>query len=170
MKKVLIVLILAMWASGCSKAQTSGNQTAPAAQATPSNKFTEADVAKLKWIEGTWRGMDGDKPFYERYRFEGSTLIVDGFADGTLQKINDTSRFELKNGEFGQGEGEKGSRASSITDTSVQFGPAVAGKGNYFRFEKQTEGTWNAILEWPATSDKPARQKIYKMEPYVAPK
>ena len=170
MKKILIVLTLAVAAAGCSQAQTSGNQAAPPAQATPSNKFTEADVAKLKWIEGTWRGMDGDKAFYERYRLEGSTLIVDGFADGTLEKINDTSRFELKNGEFGQGEGEKGSRASSITGTSVQFGPAGPGKGNYFRFEKQADGTWNAILEWPPTADKPAQQKVYKMEPYSAPK
>ncbi|HXU08596.1 MAG TPA: hypothetical protein VN743_06335, partial [Blastocatellia bacterium] len=40
------------------------------AQIAPSNKFTAADIAKLKWIEGTWRGMDGDKPFYERYKIE----------------------------------------------------------------------------------------------------
>lgn len=168
---VSLFCVLSVGVVGCSQSQTSGGQTAAAdSQATPSNKFTEADVAKLKWIEGIWRGMDGDKPFYERYRLEGSTLIVDGFADGTLEKINDTSRFELKNGEFGQGEGDKRSAASSITDTSVQFVPAVAGKGNNFRFEKQSDATWNAILEWPATADKPARQKIYKMEPYQAPK
>ena len=169
-KSLIVSLFFLMTAGGmgCSQAQTIGNQTA--APATPSNKLTEADVAKLKWIEGTWQGMDGDKPFYERYRIEGTAMIVDGFADGTLEKIESTDRFELKNGEFGKGEGDKRSAASAITDTSVQFVPAVAGKGNNFRFEKQADGTWHAILEWPATADKPARQKMYKMEPYQATK
>ena len=170
MKKLLIVLAVAATVAGCSQEQTSGNKVFPASQATPSNQFTEADVAKLKWIEGTWRGMDGDKPFYERYRIEGTAMIVEGFADGTLEKIESTDRFELKNGEFGKADGDKRSAASSITDTSVQFGPAVPGKGNYFRFEKQPDGTWQAVLEWPATSEKPSRQKIYLMEPYSAPK
>jgi hypothetical protein len=66
-------------------------------------KFTTADVQKLRWIEGTWRGTgDVDKPFFERYRFEGdSVLLVDGFEDETLAKVTDTTRFELKDGEFG---------------------------------------------------------------------
>src|ERR1041384_5432310 len=68
-------------------------------------KFTAADVQKLRWIEGTWRGTgDIDKPFFERYRFESdSVLAVDSFADETLAKVTDTSRFELKDGEFGGG-------------------------------------------------------------------
>jgi hypothetical protein len=37
---------------------------------------------------------------------------------------------------------------------------------NRFRFERQSNGTWRAVLEWPATTDKPARQKIYIMEPW----
>ena len=172
-RALIVSLIFMMAASGigCSQTQTNGSQTAaPVAKATPSNKFTEADVAKLKWIEGTWRGMDGDKPFYERYRIEGSVMIVDGFTDGTLEKIESSDRFELKNGEFGKGEGDKRTAASSITDTSVQFVPAVPGRSNSFRFEKQPDGTWHAILEWPAAANKPAGQKMYKMEPYQAPK
>jgi hypothetical protein len=44
-----------------------------------SNPTIQADIAKLKWLEGTWKGMDGDKPFFERYRFEGdSKMIVEG--------------------------------------------------------------------------------------------
>jgi len=132
---------------------------------TPSNKFTAADIAKLKWIEGTWRGMDGDKPFYERYKIEGTALVVEGLnADGS--RDGEPSRFELKNGEFGQGDGDKRSVASEITSNYVQFVPAVPGKMNRFRFERQPNGTWRALLEWPATNDKPARQKIYIMEPW----
>ena len=131
--------------------------------ATPSNKFTSPDVAKLKWIEGTWRGMDGDKPFYERYKIEEGAMITetlneDGSVDGQPE------RFEIKNGEFGKGEGDKRSAASEITDTYVQFVPAGAGTRNSFRFEKQSDGSWMAILEWTASGDKPAGRKVYRME------
>jgi len=134
--------------------------------ATPGNNFTTADVAKLKWIEGTWRGMDGDKPFFERYKIEESAMVVESFDDETFSTATDTDRFELKNGEFGKGEGDKRVGASEITADHIQFVPAVPGKSNNFRFERQPDGTWIAVLDWPANGDKPARQKIYKMEPW----
>src|ERR1700755_1160934 len=89
-------------------------------------KFTTADLQKLRWIEGSWRGTgDVDKPFFERYRFEGDTVLaVDSYEhDATLQKVADTTRFELKDGEFGGG--SEGARyvAISIDDRSVEFGP-----------------------------------------------
>jgi len=137
-------------------------------QATPSNKFTVADVTKLKWIEGTWRGMDGDKPFYERYKIEENAMVVETLKeDGSLD--GEPGRFELKNGEFGKTEGDSSSAASEITDTSVQFVSAVPGKGNSFRFVKQPHG-WDAILEWAATANRPAGQKMYRMEPWSPPK
>ena len=169
--KSLIASSMVLAALGCapSDGQKSNSPTntqstnAAKSQATPSNKFTAADIAKLKWIEGTWRGMDGDKPFYERYKFEDTTMVVeslkeDGSPDG------EPGRFELKNGEFGQGEGEKRSAASEIGDSFVQFVPAVAGKGNNYRFERQSGGTWIAILEWTASANKSAQQKVYRME------
>lgn len=134
--------------------------------ADPTRRFTTADVAKLKWIAGTWRGMDGDKPIYERYRIEKRAMVVDSFTDGTLTKIEETGRFELKNGQFGKGSGEQRRVAIVITPIVVQFVPAIGARGNLFRFEKQPDGTWNAVLEWPAFEGRPFRQKIYKMEPW----
>jgi hypothetical protein len=166
MRKLVLFLLMAAAAVTFSACGAGG--TAPASNvataATPYKGFTAADVAKLKWIEGTWRGMDGEKPFFERYRLDGTTLIVENFEDGTLAKATDTTRFELRDGEFGKFEGEGRSAASSITDTSVQFVPV--GKGNAFRFERQPDGTWNAVLDRPAADGKPAGQKIYKMEPW----
>jgi hypothetical protein len=130
---------------------------------TPSNKLTKDDIAKLKWIEGTWQGMDGDKPFFERYKLEETTMIVetlkeDGKVDG------EPGRFELANGEFGTGEGERRSAASEIGEEFVQFVPGIASKGNSYRFERKGPNVWHAILEWPAVDGKPARQKVYVME------
>ena len=162
----LVIITVSFVAAAWSNAQaaTSGIQE-PIAQPTPSNKFTAADVAKLKWIEGTWRGMDGDKPFYERYKLEKTALVVEGLnADGSVKAAPD--RFELKNGEFGNGEGTERSAASEITSDYVQFVPGAASKMNRFRFERQSNGTWRAVLDWPATPEKPARQKIYIMEPW----
>jgi hypothetical protein len=163
---VLAVITVSFFAAACSNAQVANNNIQGAtAQPTPSNKFTAADIAKLKWIEGTWRGMDGDKPFYERYKLEETTLVVEGLkADGSPD--GEPGRFELKNGEFGKGEGDKRSAASEITADRIQFVPAVPGKMNRFRFERQANGTWRAVLEWAATPNKPAGQKIYIMEPW----
>jgi len=163
---VLAIIIVSFIAVACSNAQVATSDIQqPNAQATPSNKLTAADVAKLKWIEGTWRGMDGDKPFYERYKLEETALVVEGLnADGSIK--GEPDRFELKNGEFGQGEGDKRSAASEITADYIQFVPAVPGKMNRFRFERQSNGTWRVVFNGTATTDKPARQKIYIMEPW----
>jgi hypothetical protein len=177
MKLFLVLACGVLIASGCSSsseaqkntAVSNGGSTAALAtdarpQATPSNKFTSADVAKLRWIEGTWRGMDGDKPFYERYKIEENAMVVESLKeDGSLD--GEPGRFELKDGEFGKTEGDRRSAASEIGADFVQFVPAVPGKGNNFRFTKQPHG-WDALLEWPAAADKPARSKTYKMEPW----
>jgi len=187
--KLLIILALAAaLGAGCSGTETATNSAAnapvtdpratesPAAGPTPSKSITDADVAKLKWLEGNWRGMDGEKPFYERIRFEGSTMVVETVADGTFDKVTKTDRFELKDGEFGNTVGDQRSAASSIADNAVQFVPgpirqpdgtvSPVVKGHTFRFEKQSDGTWNAVLETPATTAKPAATKVYKMEPF----
>ena len=168
LNKFLIVILVGV-AAGCSNGEgqkSTAATSAPASTtATPSNKFIAADVAKLKWIEGTWRGMDGENPFYERYRIERAAMIVEGLKeDGSPD--GEPGRFELKNGEFGKTEGDRRSVASEISDTHIQFVPAPGSKGNNFRFEHQSDGTWIALLEWPAAADKPARRKMYKMEPW----
>lgn len=124
-------------------------------------KFSAADVAKLRWIEGTWRGSGVDQaPFFERYRFENeSTLAVDSFPDEKLDKVEDTSRFELKDGRFGN----PSYVASLIDDNAVNFEP-VANAKNSFRWERVSANAWKATLKWPADGNKPARERVYNME------
>lgn len=85
-------------AIGCADLGDQEGAQKPTTQATPAHTFTTADVAKLKWIEGTWRGMDGDKPFYERYHLYNDALVVETLDGGNPSAVKDTSRFELKNG------------------------------------------------------------------------
>ncbi len=127
---------------------------------------TTDDILRLKWLEGIWRGTGvGQEPFYESYRFEGTSMFVDTLADGSLEKVTDTTHYALINGEFRHTKSGRRSAASEITDNHVQFVPVV-GDGNSYRFERQPEGKWRAVLEWPATGDNPAKQVIYNMEPY----
>lgn len=134
-------------------------------QAAKPKRISPAELAKLRWIEGTWRGTgDVEKPFYERYYFEGdSTLVVEGLADETLSKVTDVTRFELKDGAFGNaGDGSRWV-ATQLDDKSVTFEPVVKAR-NSFRWQQESKDVWKAILNWPATADKPARQRVYLME------
>ena len=138
-------------------------QRSPDAQTNRSDakKFSTADLNKLRWIEGTWRGSGVDQPpFFERYRFENeSTLAVDSFPDDKLDKVEDTSRFELKDGRFAN----PSYAASSIDDNGINFEP-IANAKNSFRWERVSENAWKAILKWPADGNKPARERVYNME------
>jgi hypothetical protein len=142
-----------------------GPDQTPTPSQTPQPTFSVSDVEKLRWIEGTWRGTgDVEKPFFERYRFENpTTLAVDSFTDDTLSKVEETTRFELKDGRFGNGGEDSRWTASSIDYLSVTFVP-VAKTRNSFRWQREADNTWTAIITWPPAEGKPGRQRVYKME------
>ena len=150
---------------GCGSASTSTSVQNASTATPPPAAITPADLAKLRWIEGSWRGTgDVEAPFYERYRFENdTTLAVDSFDDEKFSKVTETSRFELKDGRFGNG-GE-GARwvATVLDDNGITFEP-VAKARNSFRWQKETPDVWKAILKWPQTDKAAARERIYKME------
>jgi hypothetical protein len=146
---------------GCA----SSSPTQPSASPSPSPKtLTAADLRKLRWIEGSWRGSgDIDKPFYERYKFENeTTLVVEGIADDKFEKVNDVSRFELKDGHFGKSRGESGSVAVALDENSITFAPLGTAK-NSFRFQRETADMWKAILTWKDATGT-MKERVYVME------
>lgn len=162
--------------SGCTgqKSHYSEQTASPPVTSTTSPaptpiQLTQADLVKLQWIVGTWRGKGGDVPaFYERYKFENdSTLVVETLADETITKVTEVSRFGLKDGTFGHSEGASSSVATALDDNSITFQPV--GKGNSFRWQRESENSWKAILKW---TDKKgaAQERIYDMERWPAKK
>ena len=119
---------------------------------------------KLKWIEGTWRGTgEVEKPFFERCRFEiNSTLLIESFDDETLGKVTNVSRYELRDGHFGN-TGEARWVETALDDKSITFAPAVKVR-NFFTWESESKDVWKATLIWPESDKGPARQRVYKME------
>lgn len=180
MKKIMnrlsfiLVLGFALGMLGCSGSnEPTANSTSTNAAVPPpvtahwKKDASPADIARIKWLQGTWRGTgDDNKAFYERYTFEDTAMIVESFDDPDLKTVTDRTRYALVNGEFRftRPDGRRVA-ASEITDDYIQFVPVV-GEGNSYRFERQPEGKWRAVLEWKATADKPAKQTIYNMEPY----
>ncbi len=71
---VLAPSAMLLFVTGCNRAKSlSGVQPQPSpASATPAppQRITVAELAKLRWIDGTWRVTGVVKtPFYERYHF-----------------------------------------------------------------------------------------------------
>jgi hypothetical protein len=175
--KLLALVIVALVLGGCAHLEShlSQNSSSPAAAPTvgtttpkptpPAKHITVEELKKLRWIEGTWRGTgDVQTPFFERYHFEGpTTLVVEGLADEKVDKVTETSRFELKDGEFGNNEGGSRSVATALDDNSITFDPVTKAR-NSFRFQKESADSWKATLTWPASDKGPAGQRIYHME------
>lgn len=123
-----------------------------------------ADVKKLAWIEGSWRGTgEGVPPFFERYRLDGDALVMEGFEDGTLAKVTESTRYEVRDGVLSNGRSE----AIELNDTSVKFLPKTS--MNSFSWVKKSPDAWTAILDVPANGGKPARQVIYQLERWTPP-
>ena len=167
---VTVILIGVVLLNTGVGAKSSSHAQEGTPQQTP-KPITTADLKSLRWIEGTWRGTgDVEKPFFERYHFENdSTLVVESFPDETLSKVDDVTRFELKEGQFTNGgEGARWA-ATQLDENSITFEP-VARARNTFRWERQSENIWKATLRWPAAGDTPAKQRVYQMERLPAPK
>lgn len=137
-------------------------------QAPTAKKITTADLQKLRWIEGSWRGTGVNQPpFFERYRFESDTILaVDHFEDETLAKVTKTSKYELKDGEFRDLDGSH--VATALDDNMITFEPLKAGS-NVYGWKRDSKDAWTAVLSWQASGNRPAGERIYKLERFPKP-
>jgi hypothetical protein len=177
---LLVVFLLALLGilAGCARMQSHyvAHNTAsstPTAISSPKPWPTPidikpADMEKLHWIEGSWRGTGGDiAPFFERYKFENaSTLVVETLEDETLSKVSDVSRFELKDGHFGYSGVDSGSVATALDDQSITFVPYGKSK-NSFRWQRESDNSWKAVLNWTDKTGA-AKERIYNMQRWPA--
>lgn len=148
--------------AGCARSSTPTNETQSAAAPAPTPiTVTAADLVKLRWIEGSWRGTGVTQPpFFERYRFENdTTLVMEELDDQNQQTVKSTTRYELKNGRFGTGEAV----ATALDDKGITFSPMNKNR-NSFRWQTESKDVWKAILTLPATDRAPAKETIYMLE------
>lgn len=130
---------------------------------TPAKGVTAADIAKVKWLEGSWRGKGAAKPFFNKYHFSGTTLDVESFDDEAMTKKVDSAHYVLQDGMFQTPEGKDRFAASEITDDYIQF-VTLTGTSAAFRMEKVGDGTLKATVEMTGADGNPNRAS-YILEP-----
>ena len=135
----------------CGEGNEQRTSAADEAKATPvvsdSAGYGKQDLTKLKWIEGRWRGMYSNQPFYEIYRLlNDSTLEITSYDWNGNDSIN-TSRTYVRwsEGYYYLGN-QKNWKVAGITDTAIVM------KRNYkasndivWRYNNAT--SWDAYLE-----------------------
>jgi hypothetical protein len=131
---------------------------------TASNSITAADLAKAKWLTGSFEGKGADKPFYNKYGWSGTTLNIASYEDEAMTQQNEKASFVLKDGMFANPDGDPRFAASEITEDHIQFVTLSPGKSEAFRMERKPDGTVAAVLEWTGPEGNPT-SKTYILEP-----
>ena len=128
-------------------------------------KFTKSDIEKLRWIEGSWRGSNGDGKliFYENYHFVANGIVIKSYAqDSTFTKVKRQGRVYLLNGEIvHEGEGMLWS-ATKLNDSQIEFAPKKKAT-NSFIWQKESEDVWLARLVFKDEKGKPM-EAVFRME------
>lgn len=113
----------------------------------PTTAFAVADLAKLRWVEGTWVGTaPGQRTFYEKYHFSSdSTLDITYFGDSTMARETGTGRVYLSVGRifYTFGAGQWG--ASHVDDSGIYFVPQVNAH-NTLAWHYLSPTEWTATL------------------------
>jgi hypothetical protein len=124
-----------------------------------------ADFARLRWIEGSWRGKSEDGAyFYERYRFtDDSTLLVESFVDAKFGKVSEQTRYVWRDRHFGNAGNGPRWVATAFDSQAVSFTP-LSGAKNGLIWRWVDADHWTSVLTWPPTLDRPAREVVYQME------
>ena len=123
--------------------RTGGTATAQSIAA----KFTLADFANMRWLEGDWRGTTSSgKPFYESYRMvNDSTMHMGGFADSAFRTQTDSAVIALRGGQvLDQGDGTPWA-ATHLDSHFVNFG-SMRTPANHFAWRRQSADRWEALI------------------------
>ncbi|HYV97492.1 MAG TPA: hypothetical protein VE967_08575 [Gemmatimonadaceae bacterium] len=108
--------------------------------------FSLAQFRTLKWIAGSWRGVDGNgKPFYEEYRVvDDSTIGMRQYTDSTFTAVTpDSSLITWRAGVVTSKGSGSPFIAAEMTPTSVKF---ARGSTRNFAFTRDSPSQWTARI------------------------
>lgn len=137
----------------CSNSDKSGSQNGssdnsarkgpgPVAQG-----YEKADLKKIKWIEGKWRGMYNGAPFYEIYELiNDSTLQITSFEWNGKDSSKTSKDFVAWQGNSYYLGHEKNYKVTAITDSQILMVPNNKAS-NSVLWKYRTDSSWDAILE-----------------------
>jgi hypothetical protein len=120
--------------------------------------YSKNDLRKISWIEGNWKGMDGQNPFYEIYKFtnDSSIEITSYEWNGRDSSHSSKSYLSWQNGRYFLGDDQNYS-VVEITDKSIYMDPNNKAN-NSILWKINDANSWMAILKSKNV------EKTYKME------
>jgi hypothetical protein len=123
-------------------------------------QFSVSDFARLRWIEGDWRGaLPKGGFFYERYQFvDDSTIAMHGYDDANFSRVSDSATIVLRNGAVVDIGASAQWRASRLDENNIDFSPG-AGASNRFLWTRESADRWTATIR--AANGK---LTVYRME------
>lgn len=113
----------------------------------PKGAFGPADLARLKWLEGTWQGTSpSEATFYERYQFvNDSTIEITYFADSTMTRTTGNGRVYLSVGRIFHTFGPGRWAATRVDESGAYFVPQ-SNAHNTFAWSSQSSDAWTATV------------------------
>ena len=122
------------------------------------NESTKGDLKKLSWIEGNWKGMDGQNPFYEIYELTNDNeLVIKSYEwNGKDSSKTTITHLRRENGNYYLGD-ERNWLVMDISDSSIIMEP-VNKVSNNIIWKQKDQNSWEAILETKKV------KKVYLME------
>lgn len=121
--------------------------TALAQRGQPRTAFSTADLARLKWLEGTWQGTTANEAaFYERYQFvNDSTIEITYFGDSTMTRATGDGRVYLSAGRIFHTFGPGRWAATHVDESSAFFVPQTNAH-NTFSWSLHSPDAWTATV------------------------
>jgi hypothetical protein len=111
----------------------------------PKTPFAAGDLAKLRWLEGTWKATAPNEPtHYERYKFTSdSTIDITYYTDSTFARESGTGRVYLSVGRIYHTFGPGRWGATTLDSAGVYFIPQV-NANNTFSWNPSSADSWTA--------------------------
>ena len=123
-------------------------------------RFDLSDFKKLRQMEGNWKGMAGNSPFFEAYKNKNDTLMeIRYFSDAALKKISGTGRVYFSNASIYHSNGNSLWRLSK-REGDVFFFVPVKNTSNTFHWKIKDGSSWTAEVGGPGRSMTFEMQKV----------
>jgi hypothetical protein len=99
----------------------------------PRTPFASSDLAKVKWLEGSWAGTaEGEATIYQRFKFvDDSTVEINYYRDPAFGQASGNGRLYLSVGRIYHTFGSNRWVATRIGDKGVYLVPQTTARANF---------------------------------------
>lgn len=110
-----------------------GTAGAQGARAIPRTAYGTSDLAKVKWLQGSWVGTaQGETSLYQRFNFvNDSTVEITYFRDPAFGEPNGSGRLYLSVGRIYHAFGSNRWVATRISDDGLYLVPQSTARARY---------------------------------------